>query len=145
MSRGGDSTALRREAKAFRATYTPVKTGWNVSTAVGNKILRANGRSLDSARRKIVSLLSEVTQRPAQFIAVVDVIHLPPGVRAAVRQSQAARQLAAQAAADLQSATEAAVASLIRSDFSLRDSGYVLGISHARVQQICNHYEKAEK
>lgn len=74
-----------------------------------------------------------------------DDIDLPDRVRVAVEGALAARAAAARAHAESNKATERAVARLAEAGVSLRDAGYLLGISHARVKQISDSSGRTEE
>lgn len=69
-------------------------------------------------------------------LSVADDVELPTPSEKALEQARAARNSALEAAVASQQATAAAVLELTAEGLSLRDCGYLLGISHGRVRQI---------
>ena len=63
-------------------------------------------------------------------------MELPAATEKALAAARAARNSALEAAAASQTATAKAVVDLTHQGLSLRDCGYLLGLSHGRVRQI---------
>lgn len=131
------------QAQPHSARYRRQTTGdgWIASSTVDGSELVAHGRSLESARRAIVGEISAATKKYFAGVPLEDDIALPAKAAGLVDASRAARDAAATAAEEAQRATAKAVRSLLREGLSLRDAGYVLGLSHARVQQIADAEE----
>lgn len=69
-------------------------------------------------------------------ITIRDEIALGPAAEKTLAAARAARNTALEAAAASQAATASAVVELTEQGLSLRDCGYLLGLSHGRVRQI---------
>ncbi|HUR50099.1 MAG TPA: hypothetical protein VMY88_11315 [Acidimicrobiales bacterium] len=69
-------------------------------------------------------------------ITLTDDVDLPESTEKALEMARAARNSALEAAAASQAATASAVVELTAEGLSLRDCGYLLGLSHGRVRQI---------
>lgn len=89
--------------------------------------------------------LDQISERIAEAIAValdvgdVDVkldVHLSPELEEAVSGAHESRESAELAAHNARDATRRAARALLAADFSRRDAGAVLGISHQRVDQL---------
>ena len=119
----------------FRAAYRPHAKGWTASVA-GVPEVAAFGRTLESARVDLVGQLSRQLGVRAGEIAVTDEVALSTPTKKALAAARAARNSALEAAVQSQVATAAAVQALTDQGLSLRDCGYLLGISHGRVRQI---------
>lgn len=72
----------------------------------------------------------------AGSITVDDDVELPSPTAKSLARARAARNDALEAAAKSQAATADAVHALTAEGLSLRDCGYLLGLSHGRVRQI---------
>jgi len=94
------------------------------------------GRTLESARIDVVDQLSRKLRVYPGNITVRDSADLPASTEKALTVARAARNAALEAAAVSQVATAAAVLELTEQGLSLRDCGYLLGLSHGRVRQI---------
>lgn len=131
------------EANTYSARYRRPASGdgWIASATVDGTELVAHGRTLDGARRAIVGEISALTKKYFAGVSVDDDIALPAKPSELVEASRVAREVAATAAAKAQRATTKAVRALLREGLSLRDAGYVLGLSHARIQQIADAEE----
>lgn len=98
--------------------------------------VRARGRTLESARIDLVDQISRHLGVYPGSITIADEIELPTRAEKSLAAARAARNSALEAAANSQAATAAAVRELTRQGLSLRDCGYLLGLSHGRVRQI---------
>lgn len=98
--------------------------------------IAAFGRTLESARMDVVDQLSRQLGRYPGAISVEDLVELPAASEKALATARAARNSALEAAAASQAATATAVLELTEQGLSLRDCGYLLGLSHGRVRQI---------
>lgn len=124
------------------ASYAPSDGGW-VVTAVPSGT-RANavpeavafGRTLERARVAIVSALARSRQTHSGNVAVTDRVSLSPGPERALAEARAARDAALLATAASNAATSKAVLALASQGLALRDIGYLLGLSHARIHQL---------
>ena len=96
----------------------------------------AFGRTLESARIDLIDQLSRQLGEYPGAIAVEDLVVLPTAAEKALAAARAARNSALEAAAASQAATATAVVELTEQGLSLRDCGYLLGLSHGRVRQI---------
>lgn len=96
----------------------------------------AYGRTLESARIDLVGQLSRHLGVYPGAITVTDDVQLPTRTERALAMARAARNSALEAAAASQAATATAVFELTAEGLSLRDCGYLLGLSHGRVRQI---------
>lgn len=96
----------------------------------------AYGGTLESARIDLVRQLSRQLGIYRGEISVEDLVELPTATQKAVSAARAARNSALEAAAASQEATGVAARELTAQGLSLRDCGYLLGLSHGRVRQI---------
>ena len=102
----------------------------------GEREVAAFGRTLESARIDVVDQLARRLGTYPGSITVDDDIELPTASEKVLARARAARNSALEAAAASQAATAAAVVELKAEGLSLRDCGYLLGLSHGRVRQI---------
>lgn len=91
---------------------------------------------MESARIDLVQQLARDLGVYAGSITVADDVELPPATAKALSRARAARNFALEANAKSQAATADAVRELTAQGLSLRDCGYLLGLSHGRVRQI---------
>jgi len=83
-----------------------------------------------------VELLAKESGGYPGHVVLDDDVVLPDSAAEAIARARAAREAALNAAAAATTALADAVRLLTELDLSTRDAGYLLGISHARVQQI---------
>lgn len=93
------------------------------------------GRTLEAARRRIREALGLWVADADRADLEFDV-RLPAAARGVVAPFRTARRRAELAQREAQEALGGAARSLVRSGFSLRDTGEVLGLSHQRVAQV---------
>ena len=98
--------------------------------------LAAFGRTLESARIDLVGQLSRHLGVYTGNIPVVATVELSAPTEKTLTAARAARNTALEAAATSLTATATAVLELTEEGLSLRDCGYLLGLSHGRVRQI---------
>ena len=98
--------------------------------------VEGRGRTLESARIDLVDQLSRHLGVPPGHMAVIDDVHLAAPAGKALTKARAARNAALEWAAKSNVATTSAVHELTAQGLSLRDCGYLLGLSHGRVSQI---------
>ena len=91
---------------------------------------------MGSARIDVVQQLAAHLGVYAGSVTVDDDVELPSPAAKALARARAARNDALEAAAKSQAATADAVRALTAQRLSLRDCGYLLGLSHGRVRQI---------
>ena len=103
------------------------------------------GRTLESARIDVVDQLSRKLRVYPGNITVKDSADLPASTEKALATARAARNAALEAAAVSQVATAAAVVELNEQGLSLRDCGYLVGLSHGRVRQILEATESGNR
>ena len=107
--------------------------------------MAAYGGTLESARIDLVDQLSRHLGVYPGAISVEDVVELPTTSEKALAGARAARNSALEAAAASQAATAAAVLELTAQGLSLRDCGYLLGLSHGRVRQILEAFNNGAR
>jgi hypothetical protein len=122
--------------RVFQAKYERRPGGWLVTVDDKRVKVATIGRTLDKARVNVVSELAKELGAYPGNVVIDDMVDLSPDAEARVAAARAARNDALEAAALSQERTAEAAAVLLREGLSLRDAAYVLGISHARVQQI---------
>lgn len=123
------------------ARYRQSAAGWVVDVA-GTDI-RIQSRSLPSARLAAVQALADARGTYQGAVVLADDVALPARLRRSVTVAAAKRRAAEQAVAASTAATEVAARTLIASGLSLRDAGYLLGLSHARVKQMIDRTKEA--
>lgn len=132
----GIHTDVARTPKPPTARYQRVGDDWIVTAGRGRAARAATGRTLLKARAAIVDVLAQEQQTYGGAIVLEDDVVLPAAVSDAIARARAAREAALTAAAEARDALAHAVTVLAEHGLSTRDAGYLLGISHARVQQI---------
>lgn len=93
------------------------------------------GRTLEAARRRIRDALSLWVDDADRARLEFDV-RLPKEAREVVQPFESARRRAENAKQEVHETLGSAAKTLVRSGFSLRDAGEVLGLSHQRVAQV---------
>lgn len=93
------------------------------------------GRTLHAARRRIREALGLWVDDADRADLEFDV-RLSAAARKVVAPFRSARQRVEEARREAQEALGGAARTLVRSGFSLRDTGEVLGLSHQRVAQV---------
>lgn len=152
------SSKQQAEAEAIRSRvvsvhYTRDGEDWLAQARHGRLHAEGMGRTLIAARAAVLSVLvrkindkwlADHPQLDRAWQTVVspggllgeDVVELPPNASEAVAQALATRDTASAAVAAAQDALSAAVVALDDVGLSLRDSGHVLELSHARIAQV---------
>lgn len=121
----------------FKAHYRVSARGWVVEATGGNApAFTTYGRTLDAARRNLVAELAARAGTYPGNVEVVDDVDLPARAGRLLAAARSARREALAAAATAQEATATAAQALVGDGLSLRDTAYLLGISHSRVQQL---------
>ena len=110
--------------KRYTVQYELDEDGWWVATVRGVSGCHTQGRTIRQASERIVEALSSILDADASRYHYNHDVRLPPAIQALVTASADSVQKAA-------AATKAA-----EKGIGLRDAGHLLGISHARVQQI---------
>ncbi|HEX7165639.1 MAG TPA: hypothetical protein VF230_01535 [Acidimicrobiales bacterium] len=121
----------------FQAHYERTSAGWRATASDdGVAVVTVVCRTLAKARADLVSELARSTGAYGGSIAVDDDVALPKKAASALRGARRARELALKATAQANRATANAASELVGAGLSLRDAAYLLGLSHARVQQL---------
>ena len=120
-----------------KARYKPQNGGWVVTADAGDgRSIAAYGGSLDSARQAIVEELGRALRLYRGGIEVDDELELSDGPKTALATARQARNDALKAAAASNQATAEAARQLHLAGLSLRDIGYLLGVSHTHVHKL---------
>ena len=134
----------------YTVRYEQHRSGWRAATTVRGAEVAATGRTLVSARRAAVDAIAlagavnrgdgvmtatDGTRRLNKVVAD-DEVALSAGTRRALAEARAARRAALEAVAESHEATVRAVRALVDAGLSYRDVGYLVGLSHGRVQQL---------
>jgi len=122
--------------KRYTVQYELDEDGWWVATVRGVSGCHTQGRTIRQASERIVEALSSILDADASRYHYNHDVRLPPAIQALVTASADSVQKAAAATKAAEKARKAAVTALQKKGIGLRDAGHLLGISHARVQQI---------
>lgn len=122
--------------RKFEATYRRRNNGWS-AVVEGDPPVTGFGRTLSSARIDLVNQLSDRHHiLYTGGIVVQDSIDLASPAQESLSKARRARNQALEAIALSNAATADAAVALTAGGLSLRDVGYLLGLSHGRVQQL---------
>jgi predicted RNase H-like HicB family nuclease len=121
-------------AKPLRLSIERDEDGWWVATVRGVEGVHTQGRTIASARERIVEAM-----KAADFtdFTLSEHIGMPDKVRKKVDAARAARAQAEKAQASAQATLRTAIR-VLKKEFgvSLRDAAELLGISHQRAHQV---------
>lgn len=122
--------------KRYRIVLERDESGAWIATVPSVPGCHTYGRSLVEARRRVREALA-LWVDDADTTELVDDVRLPRDAVAAVRRSRGAREKLASARDAAGAATVDAVGRLVDElGLGVRDSAYLLGLSHQRVQQL---------
>lgn len=114
------------------AWYKPQNGGWLASSGE----CTAYGRTLERARQAIVEELAKATRTLPGRIVLRDEVAISEHSQRLLAGARDARAAALRAAHESNEATAMAARALEAEGLSLRDTAYLLGISHTRVHQL---------
>ena len=120
--------------REFSASYARSENGWQVS--VDRPAVSARGRTLESARIAAVEAIAGHYGVSPSLVLLADDVVLDTAVREAVQASLDARDAALAAQETNARRQREAALALAGAGLSMRDSAYLLGLSHSRVQQL---------
>ena len=122
-------------AKKYKVTYAQDEDGWWVATVLGIAGVHTQGRSVETAKRRIAEALSAALGEGKTFELEHDYAVVVDGLKAKLGAIEHARSIA-----EVEQARAAALsrklARELTAKMSVRDAGAVLGITGARVQQL---------
>jgi hypothetical protein len=102
----------------------------------------AFGRTLEKARFAIAERLAKHLSRYRGQVVIEDDIDIGTDASRTLARARRARAKALEAAAASQTATKEAAERLVESGLSYRDTAYLLGLSHSRIQQLAPNKEE---
>ena len=131
----GDYTdGMTSAPRHFAASYAHSVQGWQVS--VHKPALVARGRTLESARIAAVEAIAGHYGVATSLVMLDDDVTLDERVRDAVQAALESRDAVLAAQETNARLLRAAALALAEAGLSMRDSAYLLGLSHSRVQQL---------
>lgn len=124
-------------AAKYDVRYERDESGWWVASVPAVQGCHTQGRTIEEARRRIRQALSLFVDN-AKGAKLVDDVQMPKPARSAVCEYMAAQKKAESEKANAAKKARRAVKMLAggKLNLSRRDAGEVLGMSHARVQQL---------
>jgi predicted RNase H-like HicB family nuclease len=130
---------MAEKVKRYRVVYERDETGWwtaRIPTVPG---CHTQGKTIDTARRRIREALSLFVEH-ANRAVLVDDIRLPPGAQDAVRRYVALRKRVEEEMERAASEGRHVVTMLRRKPLKIsgRDAASLLGVSHQRVHQLAH-------
>lgn len=120
--------------RQFSASYVRSEHGWRVT--IRRPAVSARGRSLESARIATVEAIAGHYGVAPSLVMLDDDVVLDTAARDAVQAALDARDIALTAQETHARRQQEAALALAESGLSMRDSAYLLGLSHSRVQQL---------
>lgn len=121
----------------YTVTYDADEDGWWVADVPALAGAHTQARTIETAHERIREVIALVTGEDPAGVEVLDDVHLPPAVAAAVDRARAARRMAEEAQRKAMKATAAAAVAVVTgSHHSTRDAARILGVSHGRVHQL---------
>jgi predicted RNase H-like HicB family nuclease len=123
--------------KTFKVRYELDATGWWVASVAGLAGCHTQGRTIEQAEERVRDALALfVADEVAATAQLKTEIELPPPARRALLAATRKRAKADAVAKDSQRAARAAARALSKTGLSLRDVGWLLGVSRQRAHQL---------
>jgi len=126
--------------KTYTARFELDKNGyWSVVTEVGSgKAAISDGQTLPKARRRIRQSIALLLDVDENSFDICEDVNLPRKAMTRLRRYQGAQQKLRQDSEEAAQAERAAAQVLAELGISRRDTGDLLGLSGARIQQVLN-------
>lgn len=127
-----------KEAATFKVTYErDDESRWWTAFVQEHPGAITQGRTIEEARRRVREALAALLDDDAlaRRATLVDDVHLPPKLQAAVERSRKAAQHREQADREARESQQKAIRSATSFRLSLKDTATLLGVSRQRIHQ----------
>ena len=120
----------------YHVTYEPDEGGWWVASVENVPGCHSQGKTIQTARKRIVEALS-LFVRDAERAAFVERVKLPEWADRALKLWFELRRQDAERQRQLHDAMQAAAVALVgKMGVGVRDAGEIMSLSHQRVHQL---------